>query len=176
MGTLNGLDGEMIALNGVFYQVPSTGIPRQVNSDELTPYATVTFFETTQTLQITTPTTYQQLTATINQSLPNHDVIYAIKVHGTYNSATTRSPQIQQPPYPNLTHALLTQSIFNLSNVEGTIVGFYFPNSMSGVDYAGYHLHFLTDDLTAGGHLLNCTISNATIELCEINTYTLVIP
>jgi acetolactate decarboxylase len=160
---------------------PSTKSPPQASPDKLTQantllYATVTFFETTQTLQITTPTTYQQLVAEINQSLPNPDAIYGIKIHGTFDYAKTRAPQLQEKPYPDINQDLLTQSVFNLTNVDGTIVGFYFPNSMNGVDFAGYHFHFITDDRTAGGHMLDCTIANATIELDQINNYTLVIP
>jgi len=45
IGTVNGLNGEMIALDGVFYQIPVDGAPRQIGSSEKTPYATVTFFE-----------------------------------------------------------------------------------------------------------------------------------
>ena len=47
---------------------------------------------------------------------------------------------------------------------------------MNGVDYAGYHLHLITDDHTAGGHLLDCIIQNATVEIDQINSYNLVLP
>ena len=47
---------------------------------------------------------------------------------------------------------------------------------MDGVDYAGYHLHLITDGHTAGGHLLDCTIQNATVEIDQINSYNLVLP
>ncbi len=176
IGTLDGLNGEMIALDGTFYQVPITGIPREIGPDELTPYATVTFFNTTQTLQVTSTLTHQELISTINQSLPDPDAIYAIKIHGTFSFAQTRSPAMQEKPYPNLTQALVGQAVFNLTDVTGTAVGFYFPNTMSGVDYAGYHLHFITDDHTAGGHLLDCVVQSATIELDQIRSYTLIIP
>jgi acetolactate decarboxylase len=176
IGTLDGLNGEMIALDGTFYQVPITGIPRKISPNELTPYATVTFFNTTQTLQITNSLTYQELVSTINQSLPDFNSIYAIKIHGIFSFAQTRSPAMQEKPYPNLTQALVNQAVFNLTDVSGTAVGFYFPSSMNGIDYAGYHLHFITDDLTAGGHLLDCTIQNATIDIDQIRSYTLIIP
>ena len=176
IGTLNGLNGEMIALSGNFYQIPSTGIPRQINPDEKTPYATITFFNPSQTIQITAAMNYSQLTSFINASLPSYNAIYAIEVHGDFDYAKTRSPAMQAKPYPNLTQALTTQVVFNLNNVTGTAVGFYFPISMDGVDFAGYHLHFLSDDKTAGGHLLDCTIASATIEIERINSYNLAIP
>ena len=47
---------------------------------------------------------------------------------------------------------------------------------MDGVDYAGYHLHLITDDRTAGGHLLDCIIDNAVVEIDQINEYRLILP
>ena len=176
IGTLNVLNGEMIALNGKFYQIPADGVPRQISSSEKTPYATVTFFNKDQAFQVANVTSYLQLSADINATLPNFNAIYAIKVHGFFDLAKTRSVPIQTTPFPTLTEAVKNQTVFNLSNVEGTAVGFYFPAIMDGVDFAGYHLHFLTDDDQAGGHLLECSLRNATVEIDQINNYYLQIP
>ncbi|MCW4030376.1 MAG: acetolactate decarboxylase [Candidatus Bathyarchaeota archaeon] len=175
IGTFDGLDGEMIALDGVFYQVPSSGVPHEASPDQTAPYTTITFFEKDQTFTVSN-LNFTQLKANIDEQLPAKDTIYAIKVSGNFEYAQTRSPQKQSIPYPNITDALKTQSVFNLTEVSATAVGFFFPSSMSGVDYAGYHLHLITDDKTAGGHLLDCIIQNATVELKEIKEYTLVLP
>ena len=176
IGTLNNLDGEMIAFNGKFYQIPTNDSPREIGSEEKTPYATVTFFDSDQTFQVANVSSYLQLTEDINSTLPNFNAIYGIKVHGFFEFAQTRSVPIQTKPYPNLSEAVKNQTVFDLNGVEGTLAGFFFPNSMNGVDFAGYHLHFLTDDHTAGGHLLECSIINATIEIDQTNNYHLLIP
>ena len=176
IGTLNNLDGEMIAFNDKFYQIPTNGYPREIDSTEKTPYATVTFFDSDQTFQVANVSSYLQLREHINSTLPNFNAIYGIKVHGFFEFAQTRSVPIQTKPYPNLSEAVKNQTVFDLNGVEGTLAGFFFPNSMNGVDFAGYHLHFLTDDHTAGGHLLECSIINATIEIDQTNNYHLLIP
>jgi acetolactate decarboxylase len=176
IGTLNDLDGEMIAFNGKFYQIPTDDPPREIGSMEKTPYATVTFFSSDYTFPVVNVSSYLQLTEDINSTLPNFNAIYAIKVHGFFDFAQTRSVPIQTKPYPNLSEAVKNQTVFDLNDVEGTLAGFFFPNSMDGVDYVGYHLHFLTDDHTAGGHLLECTIKNAIVEIDQINNYHLLIP
>ncbi len=175
IGTLNGLDGEMFALNGKFYQIPTNGPPRAIGSSEKTPYATVTFFSNDQTLQVSNISSYSQLTAEINSTLSNHETIYAIKVVGLFDLAKTRSVPLQTKPYPALTEAVKNQTVFNLTSVKGTAVGFIFPESMEGVDATGYHLHFLTDDLSGGGHLLECTIQNAVVEIDQTANYHLVL-
>jgi len=171
IGTLNGLDGEMMAFNGKFYQIPTDGLPREIGSAEKTPYATVTFFSSDQTFQVADVSSYSQLTEEINATLPNYESIYGIRVHGFFDFAETRSVPIQTKPYPTLWEAVENQTVFNLNLVEGTLAGFFFPNSMNGVDAVGYHLHFLTDDHTAGGHLLECAIKNATVEIDLTDNY-----
>jgi len=176
IGTLNGLNGEMIALDGVFYQIPVDGTPRQISSSEKTPYATVTFFDADQTCQVADALNYSELTAYISGLLPSENVIYAIKVHGTYDYAETRSVPVQSKPYPPLTEAVKIQTGFTLSNVAATAGGVWFPASMDGVDFTGYHLHLVTDDYGAGGHLLDCIVRNATIEIDQTCSFKLVLP
>jgi len=176
IGTLNGLNGEMIALDGVFYQIPVDGTPRRISSSEKTPYATVTFFEADQTRQVSDALNYSELQTYISGLLPSENVIYAIKIHGTYDYAETRSVPLQSKPYPPLTEAVKNQTVFTLSNVAATAVGFWFPASMDGVDFTGYHLHLVTDDYGAGGHLLDCIVRNATIEIDQTRSFQLVLP
>src|SRR5919202_5710743 len=45
LGTLNALDGEMIALDGSFYQVKSDGRAYPIDGKARTPFAVVTVFE-----------------------------------------------------------------------------------------------------------------------------------
>jgi acetolactate decarboxylase len=175
IGTLDGLNGEMLALNGVFYQIPSDGNPVQIAPSETAPYATITYFSTDKSFTVA-DLNYTQLKTQLDSALSSQDAIYAIKVSGTFDYAQTRSPQKQSQPYPALTDALKTQSVFSLSNVSATAVGFWFPSSMSGVDYVGYHLHLITDDRSAGGHILDCIIRNATVEIDQIKQYNLVLP
>jgi acetolactate decarboxylase len=175
IGTFDGLDGEMIALGNVFYQIPSNGIPREVQPTQTAPYATITYFEADQTFSVSN-LTYAELRTYLDAKLTSKNAIYAIKITGTFQTAQTRSPEKQTQPYLNITLALTTQHLFNLTDVSATAVGFWFPASMDGIDYAGYHLHLITDDRAAGGHLLDCIISSATVELDQINRYQLVLP
>ena len=64
IGTFDGMDGEMIALDGQFYQARSDGSVRPADNSLETPFATVTFFMPAQRMQ--TPdsfASYDQLRA-----------------------------------------------------------------------------------------------------------------
>ncbi len=176
IGTLNGLNGEMIAMNGIFYQIPVTGIPVEVSFSEKTPYATVSFFNKDFTFQVENVSSYPNLVSKINSTLADYSLIYAIWIHGYFDFVKTRSVPMQYKPYTTLTEVVKNQTVFNLNGVEGTAVGFFFPDSLNGVDAVGYHLHFLTDDHTGGGHLLECSIKSANVEIASIEKYNLLIP
>ena len=49
LGTFNNLDGEMIGLDGEFYQIKADGIAYPVDDLMKTPFAVVTFFEPDKT-------------------------------------------------------------------------------------------------------------------------------
>jgi acetolactate decarboxylase len=176
IGTFDGLNGEMLAFDGIFYQIPSDGNPIVVEATQTSPHATVTYFDADLSYTVT-GLNYTGLKSYLDTQLGTaKDVIYAIKVSGDFSFVQARSPTKQAEPFPNLTDALKTQSIFNFTDVSATAVGYWFPSSMNGVDPAGYHLHIISADKTAGGHLLECQIENATIQVDVIKNYTLVLP
>ena len=53
------------------------------------------------------------------------------------------------------------EHVFDLADVEGTMVGFRFPDYSEGIEVSGYHLHFITADRTRGGHVLACHPTSA---------------
>src|SRR5580698_4362033 len=55
LGTFNGLDGEMLVLDGVCYQLRGDGSARVADPDQRTPFAVVTWFDPDGTLEVSTP-------------------------------------------------------------------------------------------------------------------------
>ena len=165
IGTFNGLDGEMIGLEGKFYQIKTDGIAYLVDDSIKTPFAVVTFFESDKSALLEKIENYDQLKKYLDKLLPTKNIFYAIKIEGTFKYVKTRSVPGQNKPYPLLVEVVKTQSIFEFHNVKGTIVGFWCPSYVEGVNVPGYHLHFITEDRKAGGHLLECHLQNARVDI-----------
>ena len=163
LGTFDALDGEMIALEGVFYQIKADGRVSPVTGSMKTPFAAVTFFKAGRTHMIEAPLNYQQLLDYVDRLLPSPNLPYAIRVDGLFSSVKTRSIPRQQKPYPPLAAAAEKQAVFELANVKGVIVAFHYPAYLAGVNMPGYHCHFITKDRRAGGHLLDCRVEGATV-------------
>lgn len=171
IGTIHGLDGEVVVLDGAMFQIPEDRTPREVGGDALMPYAIVTFFEADVTGDVRAdgPIPLSTLKALLDSRRPSGDVPYAVRVAGLFDRLKIRTVPRQVIPYPPLVKALEGQIVSELENVRGTLVGFWFPKYMDGATAGEYHLHFLADDRSAGGHLLDGSIEEGTFALdaCE---------
>lgn len=176
LGTFDALDGEMIALDGAFYQIKADGQIYPVARAMKTPFAAVTFFKAGRTHMIEMPLKYQQLLDYVTRLLPSPNLPYAIRVDGLFTSVKTRSIPRQQKPYPPLAVAAAKQAVFELTNVKGVIVAFRFPAYLAGVNMPGYHCHFITADRRAGGHLLDCRVEGATVAVDALPNFYLRLP
>jgi acetolactate decarboxylase len=55
--------------------------------------------------------------------------------------------------------------------VRGTLIGFRSPAFVKGINVPGYHLHFLADDRSSGGHVLDFEMSKGVLEIDSIHDW-----
>lgn len=165
IGTFNGLDGELFALEGKFYRIKADGLAYPVDDSMKTPFAVVTFFEPDKSVLLDGAFDYKQLQQYLDNLLPTKDIFYAIKIEGTFKYVKARNIPKQNKPYPQFSEVVKNQLIFEFHDVEGTIVGFRSPAYVEGMSVPGYHLHFITKDRKTGGHLLECQVQDVKIEI-----------
>jgi len=176
VGTFNTLNGEMILLDGEFYRITGSGTVERPGAGTKTPFAAVTFFDPDRKASLARGLDFQGTTAIADKMLPTVNIFYAVKITGTFQVVRTRSVPAQQKPYRPLGEVVKTQPVFELKNVEGTIVGFRCPPFAKGINVPGYHLHFLTADRKAGGHVLDFRIERAVLEIDDTGELTVILP
>ena len=120
LGTFNNLDGEMIGLDGEFYQIKADGIAYPVDDLMKTPFAVVTFFESDKTKVLNKSINYDQLKLSLDNMLPTENIFYAFKIEGTFKYVKTRSVSGQNKPYPPLVEIVKDQPIFEFHDIKGT--------------------------------------------------------
>lgn len=155
LGTFDGLDGEMAAADGHFYQVRGDGTVRKAGDDVRTPYAMVTRFPAGPAVALADCADLAALQGQLDRLRDSQNVFYAIRIDGEFEAVTTRSVR-PTPEGTPLVSAAAQQREFHLRGVRGTLVGFWSPGYLQTILVAGYHLHFLSDDRKSGGHLLAC--------------------
>ena len=154
LGTLNALDGEMIALDGGFYRADLEGRIHPVSPEERTPFAVVTRFAPTVDAEIDGPLDHGELLARLDRLAPDAPSC-AIRLDGRFERVRARSVPRQSRPYRPLTEVVAEQHEFELTDVAGTMLGFCFPAYAEGIEVAGYHLHFIDEARSRGGHVLD---------------------
>jgi acetolactate decarboxylase len=154
LGTLNGLDGEMIAIDGRFYRAGVDGEVGEVEATARTPFAVVTPFEPEIDVRLEVPLEHEALLGRLDELIPAGAASCAIRLDGRFESVRARSVPRQAPPYRPLTEVVAEQRVFELPDVEGTMLGFRFPDYVEGIEVSGYHLHFILADRSRGGHVL----------------------
>jgi acetolactate decarboxylase len=164
LGTYEGLDGEMVVLDGHYYHFKSDGTVSESKDDDKTPFAAVTVFKPDfrRTVNIVS---MSQLGDILDAILPSKNFFYALRVHGQFNTVSTRAVPKQFPPYPSLADAILQQSVFNYTNIVGTAVGIRSPEFVKGINQVAYHFHFVSDDKKAAGHALSFTTGEVTVDV-----------
>jgi acetolactate decarboxylase len=176
LGTFNALDGEMIALDGSFYQIKADGVSYPVSDDQRTPFATVLFFRPTLERSLIGPLDYEQFQKLVDGLMEGPNLFYAVRVDGHFASVTTRSVPRQCKPYPPLDKVAKTQSVFHFQDVRGKLAGFRFPDFARGMNVPGFHLHFLTEDRSAGGHVLDLVLSRGELAIDTSATFHFELP
>lgn len=176
IGTFDGLDGEMIGLDGRFYQIKADGVAYSVPDSMTTPFAVVTEFDDDKTAFVQTTMDYEGVQRYLDELIPDANIFYAVKISGTFKYIKVRSVPKQKEPYPPLVEAVKGQTIFEFHDIKGTIVGFRCPDSVKGLNVPGHHFHFITADKKAGGHLLACQLQQVTITVDYTLEFHMVLP
>ncbi len=170
------LDGELVGVDGEWYLVRTDGRAYPVAGTATTPFAAATFFDPDMTVTIDEPMNLTALEGYLETELPSENLFYAIRMDGTFPRVVTRSVPIQEKPYPRLADVVANQTVFTFENVTGTAVGFWTPALAEGINVPGYHLHFITSDRAAGGHLLDMTVAEGSVQIDTTTNFTMALP
>lgn len=166
IGTFNGLNGELIMLDGTVYQAAGDGSVNVLPDTETIPFSNVTFFDEDETQAIENVENFEALTDILNTKVKEmgENNFYMVRIDGTFDEMNVRSEYGQTEPYKTITEALaVDQTFFDYESITGTMVGLYCPSYMSELNSAGWHFHFVSEDREKGGHVLGVDVNNAVI-------------
>jgi acetolactate decarboxylase len=177
LGTFNGLNGELIADDGVIYRVDAGGEVTIPEDGELTPYAVVCFYEEDHSLGMEGGIDYPSLKRFLEDELPSRNLFYGLRIRGTFEYIKCGGASLQERPYnKSIAQMLEGRPIFEAENISGTLVGFWCPDYIGDINTSGPHLHFLADDHSIGGHLMEFSSDALQIGYDTKTGYSFVLP
>ena len=156
IGTFEGLDGEAVLLDGTVYQVKGDGSVQLPEDTCRMPFGACTLFDDDLRRKMTNIDSFDHFGKALESSFEDKQIFYAVKAHGRFKTIRVRSCDKQSKPYRPLAEATKYQHEYTCEKVPGTLVGFWTPPFVPGsIGVPGFHLHFLSDDRTQGGHVLD---------------------
>lgn len=164
LGTFENLDGEMVVVDGDFFQVRGDGSVRQCDDNDLSPFAVVTQFRPDAAITLNECPDLSQLTACFDGLRHSDNVFFALRVDGHFDYVHARAMCRTREGVP-LVQAAAVQPEFEFRDITGTLVGFWTPEYAKTFNVPGYHLHFISANRERGGHLLECRGSNLHLQI-----------
>ena len=175
IGTGDGVDGELVILDGVGYKIDVSGPAVKLPDDFKVTYADVSFadyheFKDYQNVELT-----EMLKDVLTKNNAQNQ-FFAILTKGVFQKIRTRSSKKSRKPYPSLGEIAENQVEFEAENISGTMITYYTPTIFQGVGVSGFHNHFLADDLSFGGHILAATMKDVVVSVQPIENFELHLP
>lgn len=176
IGTFEALDGEMILLDGKIFQVKADGKVLPINDKVKTPFAAITSFIPDESIPLGNIDTFEAVQQVLDTRLTNRNIFYAFRIDGTFSYVKTRSVPRQEKPYPPLLQVTKNQPVFEMHDIKGTLLGFWCPPYVQGINVPGFHLHFISDDRQKGGHVIDFRLAEGTAQIQKLPNFHLLLP
>lgn len=175
LGTFAGLDGEMIALDGAFFQMRSDGSIHRAEDAMQVPFALVTHFAGADEGTLAPFASMDELLALLDARRDSDNIFYAVRLAGRFSLVHDRVA-CKAGEHETLVEATSHQAEFRHADVEGTMVGFFTPPYARGIGIPGWHLHFISADVSRGGHVLGCAGQGIGLRMERLDDFRLAMP
>ena len=180
LGTFENVDGEMIVVDGVCYQAKQDGSIVPASEETGVPFAVSGFVKDGRKFEIEELTDIesikQELTLRIEEDFGLNSVHIA-RIDGWFESVHARAGAPYRSQHVTLKNILSkTQKDFCFERLYGTLVCVYYPDYMDGINAAGWHLHFISQDRTLGGHIFQVSLSSGECLLQKMDRIEIQLP
>ncbi len=180
LGTFEDVNGEMILMEGTCYRADQDGNVTVVPLDTGVPFAAVAKLYGEQQFSIKNMSDISSLRKDLTNKIEEHfglNSMHVVRIDGLFEKVDARSEAPYRSHHITLKEVLgKTQKAFVFENIRGTLVGVYFPDYMDGINMPGWHLHFLSDDRTKGGHVFDVSVKEGMAKVDKITDININLP
>ncbi|KAL2869610.1 acetolactate decarboxylase [Aspergillus lucknowensis] len=176
IGTVRGLNGELVIIDGAAYHFPANGPLHVVHATDIIPFAMVTKFQPTLNSHVP-QTSMAYLFHSLSPLLPDEqNVFLSLRLRATFSRVVFRVIPAQSKPRETLLDLAKRQEIRECNHIQGTMFGFWSPRYTSGFSVPGFHLHLLSADRTVGGHVIDFEAEDGELGAAVVRNYQVEFP
>ena len=175
IGTGEGIDGELIILNGKAYKVDVNGKIIQLNDDFPIVFANIHQSDF-HFLNHFDDISLKDLRTQILNQVNTTNLFFSVLISGDFSNVKTRSAAKSTKPYPGLAEIAKHQTVFKSSKIQGHMIGYFTPILYQGAGVPNYHQHFISNNLDFGGHVLDAYANSVDVKIQIFNGLDLTLP
>ncbi len=180
LGTYEGVNGEMIMIDGQAYRAKENGDIEKAADDMGVPFASVSNFKADKKFEVGEFKSIDELKVYLNNLIEENfglNSMHMVRIDGDFSLIDARSESGYYAIHVPLKDMLAkTQKAFEIKDVRGSLVCVYYPDYMDGINAAGWHLHFISEDLKKGGHVFELKMKNGIGWVDKINSIEIRLP
>ncbi len=180
LGTFEDVKGEMIVVDGHCYRADEKGKVVEADSETGVPFSSVTMFDADRTFELESMSDIQKLKEWLDLRIEEDfglNSMHMVRIDGGFERVCARSEAGYRAHHVTLKDALKeTQRDFYFENISGTMVCVYYPDYMDGINAAGWHLHFISEDRKSGGHVFDLILKKGIANFDKITNIEIALP
>lgn len=180
LGTFEDVNGEMIVLDGTCYRAADDGSVTKAPLQTGVPFAAVTQMKEKRTFALGEvkgiDDLKNELTLRVEEDFGLNSM-HVVRIDGSFVKVSARSESGYRAHHVTLKEALsVTQKDFYFENLKGSLVCIYYPDYMDGINAAGWHFHFVSEDKCHGGHVFDLHLKEGNACLDKISMIDIRLP
>lgn len=182
LGTYEGLDGEAIFWAGKAYNGRADGNCYPMKETDQVAFGVVAnFTEDAKDFKAPCCGNIEELKQWLDEKRRtlfghNENRFYVMQAAANFYKVKIRSCYKQQKPYPTLSQVACDQKEYTYEDIQGYLVGIWCPAYVDGINMPGWHIHFLSEDLKHGGHVLDVSVLTGDASMQALDDYQLHLP
>lgn len=180
LGTFEDVNGEMILVDGCCYRADQDGVVYEMPPETGVPFAAVAMHSGEQKFALDDMPDIESIRRELTRKIEERfglNSMHIVRIDGEFAKVDARSEAPYRSHHVSLKEILgENQKAFIFENIRGTLVGVYFPDYMDGINMPGWHLHFLSEDRSRGGHVFDVCIRKGTAMVDKISSIEIDLP
>lgn len=167
LGCSENLNAEMTILNGIPYTATAEEALKTPTAQLDVPFYQVTNFDQFQEYHIG-EASIKNIEQFVRAVIPLNNNFIALRIEAIFNRITLRRPYAS-PDRRSIQEVSDNQEVSTYTEIKGYLVGFWTPEIFGRISVPGFHLHFISEDKSISGHVLDYHFSSALLQCEEKN-------
>ena len=180
LGTFEDVNGEMIAMDGHCFRADQDGHVTEIPPETGIPFAAVAKLYGEQEFLLKDMPDITSIRTELTRKIEERfglNSMHVVRIDGVFEKVDARSEAPYRSHHISLKEILgQAQKAFLFEDIRGSLIGVYFPDYMDGINMPGWHLHFLSEDRSKGGHVFDVSMREGTAKVDKINRIDINLP